>query len=59
MKRLGLLAAGLLALALVAALFAQSFLGEATIEQETPFVIPAGSSLSAVADKLEDEGLIT
>ncbi|WP_152435760.1 endolytic transglycosylase MltG [Erythrobacter sp. THAF29] len=37
----------------------QSFLGEATIEEETPFIIPAGSSLTSVAQKLEEEGLIS
>ena len=59
MKRLGLILAGLLALAVAGFLFAQSYLGEATIEEETAFIIPAGSSLSAVAEKLEDEGLIS
>jgi UPF0755 protein len=34
-------------------------LGEARIEEETPFLIPAGSSLTSVAQKLEGEGLIT
>ncbi|QIG53210.1 endolytic transglycosylase MltG [Altererythrobacter sp. BO-6] len=58
MKRLGLLLASLLALALVGAMLASSFLGEATVEEETAFVIPSGSSLTAVAQKLEDEGLI-
>lgn len=59
MKRPGLFVAGLLALVLVGVVLANSFLGEATIEEETPFIIPAGSSLSAVANKLEDEGLIS
>ncbi|MDJ0977247.1 MAG: endolytic transglycosylase MltG [Erythrobacter sp.] len=59
MKRGGLLLAGLVALALVGVLLSRSFLGEASVEKETPFVIPAGSSLTAVASKLEAEGLIT
>lgn len=58
MKRLGLLLASLLALVLVATILASSFLGAATVEEETAFVIPSGSSLTAVAQKLEDEGLI-
>ncbi|WP_291137735.1 endolytic transglycosylase MltG [Erythrobacter sp.] len=34
-------------------------LGEATIDEETAFIIPSGASVSAVADKLEAEGLIS
>ena len=59
MKRLVVLLVALLALAGGGAIAAFDFLGEATIEEETPFLIPAGSSLTAVAGKLEDEGLIT
>ncbi|MFZ9395864.1 MAG: endolytic transglycosylase MltG [Erythrobacter sp.] len=33
-------------------------MGSASVEEETSFTIPSGSSLSAVAHKLEDEGLI-
>ena len=58
-KKFIVLLSFLLALGLVGVFLAQSYLGEATIEAETPFVIPAGSSLSAVAEKLEEEGLIT
>jgi UPF0755 protein len=54
-----LLLLALLALVAGGAWLASSALGEASIEEETPFVIPAGSSLSAVAEKLEAEGLIT
>jgi UPF0755 protein len=60
MRRLGLL--GGLAIALIAAaglFFASTMLGGATINEDTSFVIPAGASLSAVAGKLEGEGLIT
>jgi UPF0755 protein len=59
MRRLGLIAGLVFALIGVAAIFAVSFLGAATIDEETSFVIPPGSSLSQVADKLEDEGLIS
>ncbi|MEE4205528.1 MAG: endolytic transglycosylase MltG [Erythrobacter sp.] len=60
MGRKGLvLLLALLALVAGGAWLASSALGKASIEEETPFVIPAGSSLSAVAEKLEAEGLIT
>ncbi|QUL39085.1 endolytic transglycosylase MltG [Erythrobacter sp. JK5] len=60
MKRLGLIVGLVLALAGAAGLYlGASLLGGATVKDETPFVIPAGASVSAVADKLEDEGLIT
>jgi UPF0755 protein len=59
-RRLGLIAGLVLALVGAAAIFAaSSFLGGATIDEETSFIIPAGSSLGQVADKLEDEGLIS
>ncbi|MCU0946833.1 MAG: endolytic transglycosylase MltG [Porphyrobacter sp.] len=59
MKRLGLIAG--LALLLVAAglVAASTLLGSATIAEDTSFTIPAGASLGEVADKLEDEGLIS
>ena len=59
MKRLGVVLVALLVLAGGGAIVALDYLGEATIEEETAFLIPAGSSLTAVAGKLEDEGLIT
>lgn len=59
MKRAGLLIVGLVLLMAAAFVVAPRFLGQATIEEETPFVIPAGSSLSAVADDLEAAGHIT
>ncbi|MEM7779852.1 MAG: endolytic transglycosylase MltG [Pseudomonadota bacterium] len=60
MKKLGLLVGLLLAVLGVGALvFGGQVLGEATIEDETAFIIPAGSSLSAVANDLEEQGLIS
>ncbi len=59
MKRLGLIAGLVFALLGVAAIYAASQLGSATIREETSFIIPAGSSLGQVADKLEAEGLIS
>ncbi len=59
MKRIGVLVAALMALALVGVVIASSFFGEATIEEETAFVVPSGASLTSVARKLEDEGLIS
>ncbi|MBX7531980.1 endolytic transglycosylase MltG [Qipengyuania sp. 1XM1-15A] len=57
MKKLGCLIAVILLAG--AALFAGSRMGSATVEEDTAFIIPAGSSLTSVAQKLEDEGLIT
>ena len=59
MKRAGLLIVGLVLLMAAAFVVAPRFLGQATVEEETPFVIPAGSSLSAVAEDLEAAGHIT
>jgi len=59
MGRIGLLLVGLIAVIGGGAFFALSFLGSASIKEETPFIIPAGSSLTSVASKLEEEGLIT
>lgn len=42
-----------------ALLLGWTFLGAATVTKETAFTIPAGASVSAVAQKLEGEGLIT
>ncbi|MDY7096912.1 MAG: endolytic transglycosylase MltG [Pseudomonadota bacterium] len=60
MRRLGCIVGLVIALCAALALWmgAGAAFGSATIEEETPFVIPAGSSLSAVAGKLEEEGLI-
>lgn len=59
MKRLGLIAGLLVAVMAAAAWFAASPFGSATIREETSFTIPAGASLGSVAEKLEDEGLIS
>ncbi|KPF64956.1 endolytic transglycosylase MltG [Porphyrobacter sp. AAP60] len=59
MKRARGLLLALLVLAATGLLFAWTFLGSATIAKDTNFTIAAGSSVSAVADKLEAEGLIT
>lgn len=60
MKRLGVIAGVILALLAAGALFfSSSVLGEASVERETPFLIPAGSSLGSVANNLEEAGLIT
>ena len=60
MKRLGCLVAAILALVLLAGVvFAGGLFGSATVEEDTPFVIPNGSSLTSVAEKLEAEGLVS
>lgn len=50
---------GLVALTAAAMMFVWSLVGSASIAKDTSFTIPAGASVSAVAAKLEDEGLIT
>lgn len=59
MKRLGLLIVSLVLLAGAGLMIVPSFLGQATIEEETPFVVASGSSLTAVASALEEDGLIS
>lgn len=60
MRKLGcIVGLVLLALGAAALYFSPALLGKATVESETPFLIPAGSSLSAVAENLEQGGLIT
>ena len=59
MNRARLAVLSLLALAATGMALAWSVLGTATISDETSFTIPAGASVSAVADKLETEGLIS
>ena len=60
MKRFGCLVAAILALLLVAVVvFAGGMFGSATVEEDTPFVIQSGSSLTSVAEQLETDGLIS
>ncbi|MBA4164675.1 MAG: endolytic transglycosylase MltG [Erythrobacter sp.] len=60
MKRLGLVAGLILAALLVLGIYAlNSVFGDTTIEQESSFVIPAGSTLTSVAHKLEEQGHIS
>ena len=61
MGRIGWKAGAILAgLVLLLAVFGSSMVfGSATVEEETQFVIPTGSSLTSVATKLEDEGLVS
>jgi UPF0755 protein len=46
-------------LAVAGLVLAWTFLGSATIAKDTNFTIPAGASVSSVADKLAAEGLIS
>jgi UPF0755 protein len=59
-RRKGCFAAVGLALALLASVggITWGWWGSSGIEQDTAFVVPAGSSLTSVAHKLEDEGLV-
>lgn len=59
MKRLLLIVVAVVMLCGVGLLLAPTVLGEAQIEEETPFLIPAGSSLTSVAQDLEQAGHIT
>jgi UPF0755 protein len=59
MKRLGGLAAALALLGLVAlGWFAWGWWGSSAVEEEASFIVPSGSSLTSVAQKLEEEGHI-
>ncbi|MHA7818790.1 MAG: endolytic transglycosylase MltG [Erythrobacter sp.] len=60
MRKLGCIVALVLAIAVgVALYFSSAALGQATVDEETPFLIPAGSSLTSVAGDLEEAELIT
>ena len=59
MRKLGCLVAAIVALVLVGSLLLGTMLGEATVEDDTAFIIPAGSSLTSVANELEEQGLIS
>ena len=60
MRRIGCIAVALVAAILIAAgvWFAGGWYGGAEVEEDSPFVIPSGSSLTSVARKLEEEGHI-
>jgi len=60
MKKLlaGLVALGLIAVLLVGGWLATGWYGGSDIEEETAFIVPSGSSLTSVANKLEEESLI-
>jgi len=58
-RRLGCFVAAIAALLIAGTLAVSLLFGSASVEEETSFVIPSGSSLTAVAEKLEDEGLIS
>ncbi|RGP40244.1 UPF0755 protein [Altererythrobacter insulae] len=58
MKKLGCLAAAVLVLAALA-FFAFGPFGEAMIEEDTPFIVKGGSSLTSVATELEEQGLVS
>ena len=60
MTRKGCLAAAVIGLALLASAvaFAWGWWSSSEIDEDTAFVVPSGASLTSVARKLEDEGLI-
>ncbi len=49
----------LIGIALAGLVLAWTMLGSATIAKDTSFTIPAGASVASVANKLEDEGLVS
>ncbi|MEC7741456.1 MAG: endolytic transglycosylase MltG [Pseudomonadota bacterium] len=60
MKRTGCLLAGVLSLVLAigAIWFLAGWWGSSKVEEDTSFIVPSGASLTSVADKLGEEGLI-
>ncbi len=60
MNRKGCLAAVALGFALIASVvgFTWGWWGSSHVERDIAFIVPAGSSLTSVAHKLEDEGLV-
>ena len=60
MKKAGCLLAGVLSLvlAVVAIWFVSGWWGSAEIEEDTNFIVPSGASLTSVAEKLAEEGVI-
>lgn len=61
MKKAGCLLAAALALVLAigAVWFLSGWWGSAEVEEDTTFIVPSGASLTSVADKLGEEGLIS
>jgi len=60
MKALGwVVGLGVAVFAAGALLLGTTLMGQAKVEAETPFLIPAGSSLTSVAENLEEAGHIT
>ena len=61
MKKLGYLLLVLVALgaAIAGGVLIFPWYGNGSIVEETPFVVPEGSSLTSVANKLEDEGIVS
>jgi UPF0755 protein len=60
-KKTGALMIGAIAalvLAIGAIWFASGWWGGADVEEDTNFIVPSGATLTSVANKLEDEGLI-
>ena len=59
MKKLGLALGAVVLLGLVGLVwFAGGWYGSADVEEDTNFIVPSGSTLTAVARQLDDEGLI-
>ena len=59
MRTLGwLLAAAALLVLGAGGWFAAGWYGSSGLEKDTAFIVPQGSSLTAVAQKLEDEGIV-
>ena len=60
MKKAGCLLAGVLSLvlAIAAIWFVSGWWGSAEIEEDTNFIVPSGASLTSVAEKLAEEGVI-
>jgi UPF0755 protein len=61
LRRAGLVgaAAAVVLLVVAAIVFATGWWGSAEIEEDRSFIVPSGSSLTAVANKLEEEGVIS
>ncbi|MCA0902543.1 endolytic transglycosylase MltG [Qipengyuania aquimaris] len=47
-----------LVIAAAAVWFASGWFGSAQIEEDTPFIVPSGSTLTSVANRMEDEGVV-